>query len=100
MAMLSFFAEFWWVEVVFNRFSMLREDNRVLPDPEERSPVAVEHRGHSQSAGDWFKREIQDWTEFSRLPIFASESANLSTCIGLRLRFSGYCDYLPNDVVV
>lgn len=68
MALTSFVAEFWWVEVVFNRFPLLREDRRRRTKPQEGDPL------QSKGVAEWFKREIRDWTEFSRLPIFASKA--------------------------
>jgi len=78
MALISFVTEFWWIEVVFNRFPMLKEEARRKSDPEVSSSdpaPSIRRKGFME----WLRSEIRDWTEFSRLPIFASKSS--MTCM-------------------
>jgi iron-regulated transporter 1 len=74
LALTTFLAEFWWIEIVYNRFPILR-DNR------SRGPASTLENGgrdsrvwSGESIKGWLKREKADWAEFAGLPIFASKS--------------------------
>ncbi|KAK1925025.1 Ferroporti-1 [Papiliotrema laurentii] len=70
MALLSFAAEFWWIEVVYKRFPVLHDQFRHR-DHEQREAGGAERRNWR----GWLEMEIKDWIEFARLPIFCSSIA-------------------------
>lgn len=75
LALTSFVAEFWWIEVVFNRFPVLRDIKaRGSADVLEEGFEDEGHAGEKKGFAVWFRREMSDWAEFIRLPIFASKS--------------------------
>jgi iron-regulated transporter 1 len=65
-ALVTLITEFLWIEVVYRKFP-------VLAIPRDREAAS-----RQSTAGNgvmrWFKREKEDWIEFSRLPIFFSRS--------------------------
>lgn len=68
--LLTMLTEFWWIEIVYRCFPDLATERVRKP-----AEVESETRGHGvQSALQWLRREKADWLEFSRLPIFFSES--------------------------
>jgi hypothetical protein len=97
MALLSFAAEFWWIEVVYKRFPVLHDQFRHR-DHEQREAGGAERRNWR----GWLEMEIKDWIEFARLPIFCSESLHLASTkrIVLSGRLDRDRDNLPHDIIV
>jgi iron-regulated transporter 1 len=68
VALITLITEFIWIEVVYRKFPVLGIS---------RSTIGSASSAVRESAPGfigWIKREKQDWTEFSRLPIFFSQS--------------------------
>jgi hypothetical protein len=75
MCLFSLALEFWWIEVVFERFPVLREK-------QVRNDWSANAGSDPGGLKRWAQREIADWVEFGRLPIFASESlAGVDMCV-------------------
>jgi iron-regulated transporter 1 len=72
LALSSFVAEFWWIEVVYKRFPVLQESTRLDREDRPFNPVEGARRNW-RGFREWGTSEIDDWAEFIRLPIFASE---------------------------
>ena len=66
IAVVTLVTEFIWIQVVYRNFPILAVDSSHKDTSSMRTSVT--------SVTDWFKREKQDWAEFSRLPIFFSQS--------------------------
>ena len=66
IAMVTLVTEFIWIQVVYRNFPILAVDSSHKDTSSMRTSVT--------GVADWFKREKQDWIEFSRLPIFFSQS--------------------------
>jgi len=75
LALMTLVMEYLWIRVVYKRFPILCEQkqehgySRAVEDEAEGSGAAVPGRGLKR----WIVRERDDWAEFIRLPIFASE---------------------------
>ena len=75
MAIFSFATEFWWIKLVYKRFPILREDENERRSAKQVSDIGVRTSTMTSAQGwrSWLRKEVDDWREFSRLPIFWSK---------------------------
>jgi len=67
IAVVTLVTEFIWIQVVYRNFPILAMDT-------SNKDSATTTRNSGPGVANWLKREQQDWAEFSRLPIFFSQS--------------------------
>lgn len=67
IAMVTLVTEFIWIQVVYRNFPILAMET-------SHKDSSSTTRTSGTGVADWLKREKQDWAEFSRLPIFFSQS--------------------------
>ena len=80
MAVFSFATEFWWIKLVYKRFPILKTDEDERRSATHVSEIEVRTSTVTSAQGwrSWLRKEVDDWREFSRLPIFWSEFSSSS----------------------
>ena len=80
MALVTLATEVWWIQIVYDRFPVLREQ----PHTQTHAPVLDEDNdagiAYARSKTldirgivTWMQNESRDWMDFARLPVFCSQ---------------------------
>jgi hypothetical protein len=95
IAMVTLVTEFIWIQVVYRNFPILAMDT-------SNKDSSSTTRTSGGGVANWLKREKQDWAEFSRLPIFFSQSLKMLMLMltWLTYRLYCYCSDLSHDTVL